>query len=208
MAMRVKNSEVVAGKRLGRLVVVERYPWGQCLCRCDCGVEKTFYRASLLRGAESCGCLRADGRRSHGKSKTSEYNVYKMMLQRCYNPNHDSYVNYGERGIGVCERWRGRGGFENFLADMGPRPSRRHMVERKDNDSGYSPENCVWAVPATQMRNTRRTVHVTYAGRTMCVTDWAKEIGVPATTLAYRVRHWPLEKAMRKIPTRTGELSS
>ena len=73
------------------------------------------------------------------------------MRYRCQNPNNKSYERYGARGITVCERWAK---FENFYADMGPRPSGRSL-ERKKNNDGYSPENCVWGTPSDQQRNKR-----------------------------------------------------
>jgi hypothetical protein len=77
-----------------------------------------------------------------------EYFVWKKMHTRCTDPNHSSFKNYGGRGITVCARWSGPQGFENFLADMGPRPigpKWQVTIERENNDLGYSPDNCVWS---------------------------------------------------------------
>jgi len=79
------------------------------------------------------------------------------MRQRCENPGNKSYPDYGGRGITVCEAWRAS--FEAFLADMGERPSRQHSIERNDNDRGYEPGNCRWALPTEQARNRRRKTH-------------------------------------------------
>lgn len=76
------------------------------------------------------------------------------MRSRCNNPNHPRYADWGGRGITVAPRW---GSFENFLTDMGERPTGT-TLERKDNERGYEPSNCIWATPAEQARNTRATV--------------------------------------------------
>lgn len=74
------------------------------------------------------------------------------MRYRCENPKNTAFPHYGGRGITVCERWQR---FENFLADMGPAPSRDHSIDRINVNGGYHPENCRWATQAEQKRNTR-----------------------------------------------------
>lgn len=82
---------------------------------------------------------------------------WQNMVQRCTNPNRDDYDNYGGRGITVCERWLGfPQGFQNFLADMGYK-FEGLMLERVDNDKGYSPDNCIWATRSQQNKNRRRS---------------------------------------------------
>jgi hypothetical protein len=79
------------------------------------------------------------------------------VLQRCTNPNHKSFHRYGARGITVCERWLD---YENFIADMGPKPPGRYSLERINNDLGYSPKNCKWATDVEQANNQRARIDV------------------------------------------------
>jgi len=84
-----------------------------------------------------------------------EYSIWAGIKQRCFNPKGTAFHDYGGRGISVCDRWVES--FENFYADMGPRPSPRHSVERQDVDGNYEPDNCFWATPDVQARNKRGT---------------------------------------------------
>lgn len=122
----------------------------------------------------------------------AEYWVWNGMRQRCSNPNHVEYQNYGARGIVVCDRWqRGEGGqsaFLCFLADMGRRPSKGYSIERRDVDGPYSPSNCFWATSHEQSRNTRRNIHIALGGDVRVVRDWATEVGLPYMTLKGRIR--------------------
>lgn len=193
------------GTRYGRLLVVARAKNGtgnksRWVCRCDCDPQTTI----IVQGGNlhdghttSCGCMKGIGgdRDMHGATRTPEHRAWVGMKLRCSNPNTKGYSRYGGRGIQVCDRWRDS--FSAFLADMGPRPSPRHSVERRNNDGNYEPDNCYWATDAEQTRNTRQNRNYTYNGRTMCLTDWARESGRPRSTLMQRLeRGWTLEQAM------------
>jgi hypothetical protein len=121
------------------------------------------------------------------------------MNQRCYKEYNTEYKNYGARGITVCDRWRGPSGYQNFLADMGRRPSPQHSIERKDNNGNYSPENCVWATALEQGANKRNNRLVTHQGETLHLSEWARRTGVKRRTLAARLdAGWPIEEALKQ----------
>lgn len=161
------------------------------LCRCLCGNEVTVRKDHLTSGrTRSCGCLRG----THRLSNAPEYAVWEGMIQRCRNPASSAFFNYGGRGITVCRSWSK---FENFYRDMGSRPSKRHSIDRIDGRRGYSPGNCRWALPAEQMRNTKRNRWLTADGKTKLLTDWACQLGLTVQGLLARLGGgWDLEEAL------------
>lgn len=141
------------GQRFGRLVVLSRANHPDSthkyyLCKCDCSNE-IIVRGSSLRSfaSKSCGCVQT----IHKMYGTSTYISWCNMIQRCTNSNSTGYINYGGRGITICERWLD---FRNFYKDMGDKPENRSL-DRINNDGNYEPSNCRWATPYEQTNNRR-----------------------------------------------------
>lgn len=108
------------------------------------------------------------------------------MKDRCLNPNDSQYADYGGRGIIICKRWQDN--YENFLTDMGARPSHAYSIDRyPNNDGNYEPGNCRWATSTEQNRNRRSNHLVTYNGETLPITAWAERFKVNRVTLRWRL---------------------
>ncbi len=165
-----------------------------------CGNQFVTLARDWLRGhTKSCGCLKREvlglSSLTHGRSHTRLYRVWSNMNQRCENPNDTKFLDYGGRGISVCSKWRGAGGFITFLAEMGEGKS-GWQIERVDNDGNYELFNCVWATPKRQARNRRSNRILTIGGKTGCLVDLAAFFGIPRQTVAYRLnRGWSVERA-------------
>lgn len=149
------------GSRFGRLVVKKQdrrrkatiYRW--FIVRCDCGTTKSVAGFVLRRGnVVSCGCYAREIHTKHGDSRTPEYATWLGMIRRCEAEHRADYPDYGGRGIKVASRWRNS--YQAFLDDMGRRPSRKHSLDRINNDGDYTPTNCRWATPKQQAANRRK----------------------------------------------------
>lgn len=154
---------VLPGERYGRLTVIEYAGSANgsrtYRCACDCGREIIAVGSSVRKGhTKSCGCYKSDVKSEwartsgwqfrHGLSRHPNYTLWQGIHRRCEDPENKSWTRYGGRGIAVCERWSGRHGFPNFLADVGPSPQRGWHLHRVDSDRGYEPGNCQWLSPA------------------------------------------------------------
>ena len=187
----------LTGQRFGQLRITSqagsskegRVMWN---CLCDCGKQPIVRGDSLRNGdTKSCGCLRRgrliETHTIHGKCDTPAYISWRGMRKRCNDSNNPSYRSHGDRGITICKRWMK---FENFYADMGDRPEGM-SIERKDNNKGYSPDNCKWATPREQARNRRDNRMVTHNRRTQCLSAWAEELETNYHTLRHRLKVYP-----------------
>ena len=142
--------------------------------------------------------LLAKLRTTHGYSKPTSGQGYRtwlawrMMFQRCYNPNHKSYKDYGGRGIHVHSNWNS---FHEFLADMGIKPSGTSL-NRINNDGDYCASNCRWDTFKVQARNRRSNTIITFNGQTATLQEWADRLGFQRDALSHRIhKRWSIERA-------------
>ena len=149
------------GQTFGRLVIIapaeSRKKHTFWLCECSCGTIKEISAHDLTSGRTiSCGCQKSESTAFrnfvHGAVGTREYRIWKGMRQRCLNANNPGFINYGGRGIFICDRWINS--FANFISDMGPCPEGL-SIERVNNNGWYEPSNCKWATPKEQRANQR-----------------------------------------------------
>lgn len=174
-----KLETLEAEQKFGRLTAVAfagRGVRGQAIWsfKCDCGNEHKTVAASVIGGlTRSCGCLRREINATHGMYRSSEYTTWIGMIQRCCNTKVPYYQYYGGRGIIVCDHWCKS--FENFYADMGPKPSPKHSIERIKNDGNYEPGNCRWATRKEQSRNMRNNRIVVVDGISMTLLHAAEQ---------------------------------
>lgn len=172
------------GKRRTRYLKMWRFS-------CDCGRDTVVPEIYVRSGnSKSCGCRKLLGKFRHGqtvnRALSPEYRSWQAMKSRCLNPKSVGYCNYGGRGIAVTRRWVDS--FEDFLADMGPRPSKQHSLDRYPDPNGnYEPDNCRWATAAEQARNKRRTRFVAVNGQKICLADACKLVGMDPGTIARRM---------------------
>lgn len=194
----------LAGRRVGRLTVVSfsgsRGGKRMWRCLCDCGKETLSSAGNLVSGrSSSCGCAAKEKTiaRStrHGGSHSPEYAAWRNMLARCECPGSSSYPRYGGAGISVCPEWHS---FEQFLSDLGPRPTSRHSVDRIDNSRGYEPANCRWSTPSQQAGNRKGSILVEFGGAVCPLKEACAVSGADYRRALYRFRrHGELPVGMR-----------
>lgn len=196
------RKSVFPGNSFGRITVIsidvvdgKRY----ALCQCECGNQKNIRTSGLSTGRTlSCGCLRKETtaklKFSHGEAAvgeaSDEYKIWAGMIRRCRPGNE----YYGDRGVSVCDRWTGENGFQNFVADIGRRPSNLYSIDRYPNTLGnYEPGNVRWATDEQQARNARSNRLVIINGSEITFVEAVERFGkVPNYTARMRVhRGWP-----------------
>lgn len=162
-----------AGQYFERLLILYHaysHTYGsESICLCECGkIYRGLTKHIVSHNVRSCGCLhserlsrRASGNKDcykHGDSGISEYRAWQGAKDRCTNPNHKQWDDYGGRGIRMCERWLNS--YENFIADMGYKSSPELSLDRfPDRNGDYEPGNCRWATVEEQNNNTRRNYY-------------------------------------------------
>lgn len=199
-----KRVKINIGEKFFRLTVVEfmgainmHYTYN---CVCDCGKNILVRGSALLsKNTKSCGCLnKQKGKNillgynigmdftkdSNGK-RTSEYCCYLKMKSRCYCVNNAKYKNYGERGIKVCDRWVNS--YENFIKDMGLKPSKDYSIERIDVNGNYEPSNCKWGTLLEQASNKTNTVRIEINGSQVCQSELARICKVHDHSISYQL---------------------
>lgn len=200
-----KRSRMAAGQRYGRLVAIRytgRNSFGQSrwLFRCRCGNTPEIDAAHVRSGhTKSCGCIARERAATlftrHGLSHRPEYKIWKGMKKRCSNPRDTNFPRYGGRGICVCRKWELS--FARFFADLGPRPSKHHSLERIKNDGDYKPGNVLWANRKRQSRNRRSSRIVTFRGRKMVLADACDLSGADYRLVSDRLRRgWTFHQAL------------
>lgn len=180
------------GQRKGALEVIgakQVKRSGVLIVKCDCGKTKEM-KLNYFKNSEvtSCGCLymiKGENNKNftHGFSNTRIYGVYRDMYNRCYNKNDISYMNYGGRGIKICEEWLGEQGFMNFREwaysngydENAPRG--KCTIDRINVELDYSPSNCKWADNYVQMNNKRNNLYYEIDGVTKTLSEWCREYG-------------------------------
>ena len=200
------------GNRYGNLTVLSRaddYIWTdsaghenrevQWYCKCDCG-NYTIAKGSQLRSGHttSCGCNISKASTKHGMHGTRIYRIHQGMKNRCYNPNEDSYKNYGARGITICDEWLGENGFINFYNWAITHGYRDDLtINRINNDGNYEPGNCNWATFKEQANNKRTNRVIEYMGESHTCSEWADIVSIPAYDICNRLDlGWSVEDAL------------
>lgn len=184
-------------------------------CDCEPGKKTIAKKYDVLHNnIVSCGCYMRKRIKErpikHGGKYSRLYRIWISMKQRCNNPNNPAYKNYGERGIKVCCEWEGENGFSNFrqwaLSNGYDENANQWdcTIDRKDNNLGYSPQNCRWVNMECQCNNRRNVKPITAFGETHSVGQWSKILGIGKTVINDRLYRQNLkpEDALTKCDRR------
>lgn len=201
------------GKVFGRLTVLHlarprqnkhgSFIW---IVQCSCGSRRKKVNGNELRSGKtvSCGCQARENfhHRIHGHAPagkaTPEYRAWHGLRSRCLNPRSPKFSIYGARGIKICDRWKS---FVLFLEDMGPRPSKKHSLDRVNANGNYSPENCRWATSKQQNRNRRNNHRIFFKGESLCLAEAAEKYDLNSRLIQRRIAlGWSVEEALTIKP--------
>lgn len=169
------------------------------LFKCFCGNEFVAIIANIKNGnTRSCGCLVNQNKATHRLSNHRLYYTWNKMIQRCYNPKNKNYIEYGARGITVCDRWHS---IENFIEDLFPTFKEGLSLDRINVDGDYEPSNCRWVTKSIQARNTRLLMSTNTSGfRGVCWyranNKWKAQITVNNKRIYLGYFSTPLEGAI------------
>jgi hypothetical protein len=200
------DTETYFNKKYGRLTPIEidknhgnrKTFW---VCQCDCGNVVVVPKYDLISGKScSCGCLRKEltsiRKKHEGTENKRLYNIWKNMRQRCLNPTSPASKNYLKRGIKICDEWmESYTSFYKWALNNGYQDDL--TIDRIDNDGDYCPENCRWVDRGVQARNKRGVNNIAFNGKTQCIAEWAREMGLVDSCLEARLKKgWSIEKAL------------
>jgi hypothetical protein len=203
----------LTGQKFGRLIPVKYLGNRKWKCECECGNNPIIIGNQMVRGfTKSCGCFRKEATRerhsTHGYSgsiRSREYIAWCAMKQRCLYKNHIGYHQWGGRGIAICDRWLGEDGFVNFLSDMGTKPTKKHTLDRIDNDGNYEPSNCRWSTVKEQSANRRSNRMIELDGVVKSLDDWSEIANVNRITIHSRLKAgWGIKDAIFEKPRYIG----
>ncbi len=196
-----KTLNINIGDKFNRLVLIELTDKKSNqndfigVWKCDCGIVKEIVNSKVRAGhTKSCGCYAKDMRHKahykHGYSlkhnETSEYKTWQKMKDRCTNINSPDYHHYGGRGIKVCDSWLEK--FENFIQDMGNKPSINYSIERIDFNGNYEPINCKWILKTEQTKNKRNNIFVILDSKKLCLSEACRKLNINYIQTLYKYR--------------------
>lgn len=203
----------ITNNRYGKLVAIERSKnisgktaWK---CKCDCG-NITYVSTSNLtcNRIRSCGCLKLEKllerSTTHNQRHTVLYSVWRGLRQRCNNPKHASYHNYGGRGITVCEEWDKsfqsfyEWSYANGYSTENQKDEKLKLtIDRIDNNGNYEPSNCRWVDRKTQARNMRNTKLIEFNGEIKSISEWCEIYSIKKGSFNTRIKYgWAIEEAL------------
>lgn len=220
----MSKSEDLTGHVFGRWTVIGKAepPATGWLCRCECGNERNVKTTKLMSGrSQSCGCLHRDMLRekyreqpvdrktyktAYGDSHKRLYHIWYDMLKRCEKVGYMDYKDYGGRGITVCDSWHDYGAFRMWAYATGYDDDLKLTIDRIDVNKGYCPENCQWKTVAQQNCNKRSCIMIDYDGRTQCMAELARTLGISYCSFRYRYREkgMTVEEIIRDVHPSTA----